>query len=175
MSLKSTDKCLYKFCWPHVGHQASPTATRNQKRSKEWILSEPPEGSRPAETDFRLRASVNLRYFKPQFVAICQKEPQDTPTNPWVFCMLPQLKGHSGTLGDLCSIRASPCPHLPVGTLYAQASLGAQDQRSPSLGTVFIQRSAVRSFCNLGASVYPSLQLSTVPRLLGLCWVTLSL
>lgn len=77
--------------------------------------------------------------------------------------MLPQLKGHSGTLGDLCSIRASPCPHLPVGTLYAQASLGAQDQRSPSLGTVFIQRSAVRSFCNLGASVYPSLQLSMVP------------
>lgn len=33
-----------------------------------------------------------------------------------VFRVLPQRRGYSGTLGDLCSIRASPRPHLPAGS-----------------------------------------------------------
>lgn len=155
MGLKSDDRCLYKFCWSHMGHQASPTASRNWKRQgmdSQSLRRDPAplklisDSGPPGQYIYTV-----LSHSLWQFV---NRSPRTHP--PVSGCSACSLRrkdtaGH----GDLHSIRASPCPHLPAGILYARAPVGARDQRSPSPGTVFIRKLADRSFCKPGCLSLP--------------------
>lgn len=120
---------------------------------------------------------------KPQFVATSQAGPR-TPAHQQMFCRLPWLKWkdaadarHRGTVALRAWRRApsGPCyqrkpqPSKLPWVLRRTRGLSALPALRQSFHLV------VSCFCNLGASVYPSMQLSTGAHLAGLQQVTLSI